>query len=173
MRSAIVFSMLGLSLLGGCATVSVAFDPAEVAWSKMPGKNTIEGSAALRTRGGEVRTCAGGAAQLIPSSAYADERVRLTYGDNQRGFHSTTTGSFEVLSRPPVADDKYTPTYQASMRNANCDAQGAFSFSSIPDGTWYVTVKVEWEVASQTQGGWLMQKVELKGGETKKLVLVE
>jgi len=150
-------------------SAGVPFDPAEIAWSKGNGPNTVEGSAVLRTRGGEARTCAGDEASLVPYSQYAAARMRLLYGSEDRGFFSTEDA---FISGPRVADDQYTPAYNASWRPAACDAQGSFVFANVPDGTYFVVAKVMW-IARYEQGGWLMQKVEVKGGETKKVVLTQ
>lgn len=178
MRS--ILPILCAVLITGCVaapppqTVTVPFDPAEVAWHKVPGKNTVEGSAVLRTRGGLIRTCAGDYAELIPYSRYASERIRAIYQNEERGFWDMSIEGQIVSGRPGVrvADDQYTPAYKANTLRANCDAQGAFVFNNVPDGTYFLLTRVLWEVQGP-QGGALMQKVEVRGGETKKIVLTQ
>jgi hypothetical protein len=66
-----------LVLASGCYTaanvrqpepvrIETPFDPAAVAWAAREGDNRIEGTALLRTRGGEPRTCATLDVGLIP-----------------------------------------------------------------------------------------------------------
>jgi hypothetical protein len=155
--------------LGACATttqvhLSSSFDPSEVAWSEAKGNNSIEGNAVLRTVGGEVRTCAGFTAQLVPRSRYADERAIAIYGSIERGIGRN------------VKFESTDPRYEAAIRTTTCDAQGNFSFEDLPDGEYYVAALVTWGVPMgygmvSRQGGWLMQRVSVNGGEHKRMVL--
>lgn len=174
MRTAIGLSAL---ILAGCTVmgppapsyfppVSVAFSPSDIAWFKEPGRNAIMGAAVLRTVGGEPRTCAGLEVTLIPSSPYAVARFETMYGERESGYLPADHGkSWEVTD----------PDYAASGSRARCDAQGNFAFTNIPDGTYYVTAPVVWGIPQQyhtsTEGGILMQKVSVAGGETKRVVL--
>ena len=158
-------------LLAGCATVApqtvaATFDPAEVAWFNRTGSNAIEGNAVMRTVGGEVRTCAGGDANLIPVSTYADERMLKMFGNTSGGLLSARTG-FSWSSTDP--------RYKAASRTVTCDSLGNFRFDRLPDGDYYVTARVVWGVPNQYftswQGGYVMRRVTLRGGETMRLVL--
>lgn len=165
-------ALLGMMLaLAGCATapepiaLGTSFNPTEVAWFNAPGNNTIRGNAVLRTVGGEVRTCAGLDARLSPVSTYATERVRALYGNSQSGFNRGSAGF--------TATD---PAYEEMQRHTRCDSEGRFTFSGLPDGEYYVIALVTWGVPmgygmTSRQGGWLMQRVRVAGGETKDIVL--
>lgn len=62
----------------GCVrpyTMQTHFDPSDATWSKQPGTASISGQAFLRTRGGDVKTCAGSKAFLAPSTPYTREAV--------------------------------------------------------------------------------------------------
>lgn len=146
--------------------VGVDWNDDAVAWAKARGKNTITGSALLRTRGGEARTCAAVDVYLIPSSPYADARMTLIYGADDRGYRSAS--AFYNVEDPPVG-------YIKANRSTICDAQGYFTFDQVPDGTYYITSVVTWSVpgryVSLTQGGGLMAKVTVEGGETKRVML--
>lgn len=167
----LVFAALA-TVLYGCATTPPvdlvsSFDPSEIAWFKVPGKNTIAGNAVLRTVGGEARTCAALSAHLVPISSYATERFTRMYGNTSSGFLSATSGF------------KFTQTdaaYEANSRTVRCDAQGNFRFENVPDGDYFVTAFVTWGVPTSayvtaTQGGVLMQRVSVSNGETKQIVL--
>jgi hypothetical protein len=172
MKSLVVLA--ASAALGGCAaaapeihTMSARYNPSEVAWASVPGTNTIEGNAVLRTVSGEVRTCAGLEAALLPVSSYAIERFTTIYGNPQGGFRSSGNLKFSE-------DD---PAYVASERKAICDSQGNFRFTNLADGDYYVRSSVVWGVPTgyygivSSQGGFLAQRVSVHGGETKRIVL--
>ena len=58
-----------------------------------------------------------------------------------------------------------------SARETTCDAQGRFKFENLKDGEYYVSSQIVLLVQSFPEGGVLMQKVSVKGGETKEIVL--
>lgn len=154
--------------LAACAGKPVAltthFNPADVAWAVGNGPNGVSGQAFLRQQGGGVVTCAGEEVSLVPASPYSTERITARYG-------SSTSGSAGALfgNRLPTAE----PGYESSFRRTHCDAQGNFSFPGLPDGDYYLVTKVVWTVGSNIfpEGGQLMQKVSLRGGQQPKVVL--
>jgi hypothetical protein len=175
---------LGLTIvgLGACyvpaaepppaVTLKTRFDPAATAWSQEPGENRIEGTALLRTRGGEARTCAALDVGLIPWSKYAGERMAHLYGSIQQGFNPVYPYGRAIR----WANDD--PKFYQSVRSSTCDAAGHFEFEGLPDGEWYVEATVTWDVprvrfSGGPQGGTIMRRVKLEGGETRKLVLTQ
>lgn len=135
-------------------------------WSKARGPNTIKANALLRTRGGEVRTCAGLPAKLVPFSGGSQDFVVREFGSDQGGLKSSAKWSASNL-------DPY-------IRDTICNAQGDFSFENLPDGKYYVVAVVTWEAPSggqysymQQQGGTLARLVEVSGGETKSVVVTQ
>ncbi|MBX9825189.1 MAG: hypothetical protein K2Y27_09350 [Xanthobacteraceae bacterium] len=158
--------------LSGCAvmpTVPAAFQPIsqfdeqEVAWSAGQGTNSIKGNAVLRTRGGDVKTCAGFTAALSPVSTYTSERMAHLYGGTDRGYN-------DVRQIVPAPD-----ALLRFIRTTVCDSQGNFVFDKLPDGEYFVNVQVTWQAPStyglSNQGGNLMQKVRVAGGEARSIVL--
>lgn len=169
--------ILCLMMVSGCATggpastrgpqsVGVAFEPEAVQWASAKGSNKILGNALLRTRGGEVRTCAGYKVYLSPAVAYSAARMRLIYGSDQQGYRPAQRNP-NLEARPAA--------YEALIRQTVCDAQGNFQFEELPDGEYFVTTDVIWEVpgryVTSAQGGGLMLKVAVKGGQTIRPVL--
>lgn len=141
------------------------YDASAASWADQPGDNSIDGTALLRTRGGEVRTCAALKVTAVPATTYAQERMAHLYKSLNSGFN--LAGPY---GRHPVwAND--TPAFYASVRQAICDAQGRFHFDELADGEWYVEAIVAWEVGYSTQGGSLMRRVRVAGGETTEVVL--
>jgi hypothetical protein len=160
-------------LVSACAaptphTVAIPFNPSEVAWFSAPGNNTIHGSAVMRTVGGEVRTCAGLDANLVPNSSYARARFQEMYQSLDRGLLRADSG-FKFADTDP--------NYAHASRTVTCDPQGYFTFTNLPDGDYFVTAKIVWGVPmryfTSWQGGYLMQRISVQGGETKDIVLSE
>ena len=140
-----------------------SFDPQEVAWFDKEGTNSIEGSALIRQSGGDVVTCAGNEVHLIPVSHYATERMLAIYGSAERGY--SQFGSAVIKGEP---DHLYMITSQTKR----CNAQGAFSFSDLPDGSFYLVTIIRWRVSEyRHEGGALMARITLEEGKTGEVVL--
>lgn len=165
-------SLISLALvLSGCAAmigrtvqITTPFFPEETKAKMAPGTNKVIGSALIRQQGGGVVTCAGIEVVLIPVTAYSTERMQHLYGSDQRGVNSGGPGSVRGFDQTPAA-------YLELMHKTLCDAQGMFEFADVGDGEYFVTTQVSWRVGYNLQGGNLMQRVKVSGGETKKIVL--
>lgn len=165
----VLLAVCALALSGCLATapqvvpVDVSFDQDEASRLIQPGKNTIKGSALLRQAGGGVVTCAGGSVWLFPATEYADRRMAAIYG--------TVNGGFNPVSR----QIRFVPDIQSYTwltKETRCDAQGAFVFDEVADGRFYVMTRIVWQVGAYVQtGGFLMQQIEVAGGQAKSLVL--
>src|SRR5437868_9352630 len=75
--------LVSILLLAGCAQLGLApqgtalstpMASTDVEWARKSGNNTVSGTASLKS-GGEVHTCAGQSANLIPDSPYAQARM--------------------------------------------------------------------------------------------------
>jgi hypothetical protein len=143
------------------------FDPQAVAWSKKPGKNSIAGTAELTTRAGTTKTCAGLEVRLVPDAPYTRDRVAMLYGTTDEGFVNAAEAK-EVQERSEAVVD---PAYKRSHKVSTCDAKGHFAFTNLADGSYYVLAPVVWRAAGNagTDGGFLMQRVDLAGGKSKRL----
>jgi hypothetical protein len=127
-----------------------------------PGNNSIHGSALIRQLGGGVVTCAGLQVMLIPKNSYSSERMQAIYGSTERGFNPIN----RAVTFTNEADG-----YNESIRKVLCDAQGNFIFENVKDGQYFVATAIAWAVAQSTEGGSLMQAVNIKGGEKQSIVL--
>lgn len=163
--SAATVSMLAMSTCAPTTThqITSPFDLAKASAIHALGNNKISGSALIRQQGGGVVTCAGNEVRLIPVTPYTTERMRLLYGSDERGYRSIWQGS-PVFQPDP-------PDYYTAQRVTTGDPQGMFEFESVPDGAYYLMTTVTWSAGSYPQGGALMQKVLVSGGEEKKIVL--
>lgn len=170
MRNAITVAVLAVSL-AGCAsmqpvTLTTQFDPAEVAWASLPGTGSVTGQAFFQTAGGEPRTCAGQVVELVPDSTFLRERLAAIYGNTTKGFRPLISGKRKFADNPPA--------YQAAARQSPCDAQGNFAFTDLPAGRYYVVAGIGWTLPGNylpSQGGWLMESLDLAEGESKRVIL--
>ena len=154
--------LLGLlvagAILSSSSAIAQADDPwAAMDWSLAKGSNTIRGSALLRTRGGEVRTCAGYPVRLIPSASQTDSYIAKAFGSDEGG-----------ISRSP-----WRSQFGEYTRTTTCDAQGNFSFENLPDGRYFAIAQVQWEVLREQQGGLIAQLVRVRDGQVKSVVLTQ
>lgn len=170
MKPFLVYSMALLgALCSSCImppaniSLTTTFDPDAAARMLAPGRNTISGSALIRQRGGGVVTCAGNEVTLVPATSYAIERMQNIYGSELRGYRSATAGA--------IAFQPESPEYHQAMITTLADAQGEFEFDAVADGDFFVTTSVIWQVGYSTEGGVLMARVTVSGGETQKVVL--
>lgn len=168
-----VGTALALAMLAYAPAVQrVEFDPATVMWALKSGNNSVEGEAFLRTRGGDVKTCAGFKVYLIPDSPYARSRMTLLYGSDTSGYLGSQR-SFAQLAAPD-------PDFVRGQFKTTCDAAGRFSFAGLPSGRYYIQTVVSWSVPArswggryeaQAQGGEIMQRVDLAGDDADHVIL--
>lgn len=156
-------------ILAGCVlptenlSLLTTFDPNAVAFVNQNGSGVIKGEAFLRQGGGGVVTCAGYNVALVPSAAYADERISLIYKSKERGFNPV----FRRFTNTQNVD------YLSYTRATKCDAQGKFQFRDLHSGAYYVTAQVTWVVGGVAQGGTLMEKAQVVDDKTVELLLTQ
>jgi hypothetical protein len=161
--------VLAVSLIGGCAApprptlnISAPFDIAAAERMLQEGPNTVKGNGFMRQQGGGVVTCAGQTVNLVPATAYATERVRALYDSTERGVNRGARNYTFVPDHPD---------YFKYVLSTRCDAQGNFVFERVADGEFYLNTLVYWRVGSSEQGGQLMQRVSVRGGQSVSVVL--
>lgn len=158
----LVLTIAGCAQLGfQDSALSSPIAPAEVDWSRKTGANTVAGHASQKS-GTTTHTCAGQSANLIPDSAYARARLAAIFGNDSRGTRAASLG--------PVKFERDDPLYVSTLRTTRCDASGSFSFARVPDGIWYATTSVKWGLG-QSEGGSMMQRVDVRGGKLVKVTL--
>lgn len=142
------------------------FSAQDAQWSIGPGTGKIAGSALLRTRGGDVKTCGALTVRLVPSFAYSDDRIRLAYGNTDNGV---------LLAYNSRNFAKASPEFDKLVRSTTCDASGNFEFEDLPAGTYYVVAQVYWSIpgpyASQIEGGFVMQRVDVAADKATKVIV--
>ena len=154
---AIIPAIVWVLGLCGCATPPVKqveqFNPAHFTRYDKPGTAQISGEAFLRTKGGDVKTAAGRRIYLVPLVPYTDERAKIMWERKE-----------------PEAPDPRLARY---TKSTTADAQGRFSFSSLPAGSYLVYTTITWTVSdgSETGGAALGRVLRLGEGEKKPVVV--
>jgi hypothetical protein len=153
-------------VVGACAAprppVDIGpFDAQLAARMLSPGSNTIRGSAFLRQAGGGVVTCAGREVSLVPATPYARRLYAALYG--------TEHGAAEVQNGPRLTGQN--PGFAAHIRTTQCDAQGTFTFDRVADGDFFLETTVTWVVDGFTEGGPIMRRVPVSGGQSISVVI--
>jgi hypothetical protein len=166
------FAFLGAIALVGCShqqpmvSVSAPFDLGQTMQLMAPGKNTIKGYAAVTQPNGNVFNCAGQTVTLLPATDYAVERVTRLYGNPDNGYRPVTKQI--TFANTPVE-------YTDLRKKTTCDEQGHFRFDNVGDGNFYVSADVIWVFTygpyKATEGGTLIQRVALKKGQTRDVIL--
>ncbi|MET2951280.1 hypothetical protein ABXV18_24670 [Vibrio owensii] len=162
---------VGILSLSGCATVTPmnnTFNPTEVEWVKEEGDSIVTGQSFLRTNGGSVVTCAGYEVSLVPVAPYSEERMTLIYGNQTKGYRSLNP--FAGGKNPGDAPADYV----SYTLNTICDATGTFEFSDVPAGQYFITSGVTWNPTGDAivpEGGYMMQRIDVKPSTEKKYIL--
>lgn len=136
---------------------SSAFSAEAFNWSAQTGQAGIEGQIAFR-REGTAYACTGSVA-LTPDTPYTRARFNTLYGSTNQAAVPEA-----VIRARTVADPN--ADYRNFVRSATC-AEGRFSFSGLPDGSWFL-------IAPVSAGGdriVLMKRVETRGGRMVNVTL--
>lgn len=150
----------------------VDFDPASVMWALPKGRSSVEGEAFLKTRGGDVKTCAGNQVLLVPDSPYARARMKLLFGSEEGGL----LGSHRSFAQLAAED----PDFARARFKTTCTSTGRFKFGALTAGRYYLITTVTWSAVGQTwggraelneQGGELMLRVDLAETEQQAVIM--
>jgi hypothetical protein len=131
---------------------NAAFSDHDFAWSQGSGGGSIDGS--LNYQGGPAAfTCSD--VVLAPMTPWFRARMRVLYLSDSQAVVPVN----DVRSRtPPESSGNYTQY----ARHAQCDGSNHFSFTGLPDGTWFLIT-----VATPVGGGdkvAVMRRVDVRGG---------
>ena len=147
-------------------SVTAPFNAEEARIALEPGNNTVQGSAILspllrRSAGGAV-TCAGMPIHIAPVTTYSKARMMALYDNDDAGFNPALNG--RRLDEP-------VNFWIEGAQATTCDAEGRFKFENLKDGEYYVSSQIILLVDTFPDGGVLMKKVSVSGGETKEIVI--
>lgn len=178
MRSVIMIIMLAF-MISGCATtmfpmpkvekvsMTSVFKPEQAAYVLEKGNNTVTGQSFLKTMIGEVRTCAGNEAELIPVSDYSTEIMMFSFRNTESGY---SPANYDFVKTLDVQDKRWLDYRKVTY----CDAQGNFKFDDVKDGEYYIRTLVVWQIPGRFgfEGGSLMKRVKVAGGQTVNLFVL-
>ena len=146
--------------------VTTPFNAEEVKIALEPGKNTVKGSAILgallRRSGGGAVTCAGLPIHIAPVTTYSKARMTALYDNEDFGFNPALNGR---------RLDEHVNFWMEGARATTCDVKGHFTFENLKDGEYYISSQIVLLVDTFPEGGVLMKKISVRGGETKEIVL--
>ena len=143
-------------LLVGCAqpfTMQSEYRPTDHDWARANGTATLSGEAFLRTRGGDVKTCAGRPIAILPDTAYTKELM--------------AKGISSHFGQPTNFDSRA----KGLFRTSQCNAAGKFIFRSLPAGHWIVVANVTWETGNATTGGDIIGQAETTLGQVSDTIV--
>ncbi len=183
-RTAIALSVVLAAALSACATVQPQRPsypvnrPAEpppppptpldeFAWSTARGANVLLATVSYRPRAGERWSCSGQSVGLTPETSYSRNRIATLYSATDRAVQ--TVAAVRTRSAANAGLD-----YGQFVRSTTCDARDSFSFQELPDGAWFLIVRVRpVSAAGQPAGDGVvvMQRVEVRGGVTRQITL--
>ena len=146
--------------VSGCATVPAKFVDLQTAYDSgdfaLSGSTDLHVNAFLRTRGGDIKLCAGYEVALWKQTIYSAERVSHLYdrlGD-------------VLIGNPNIASLRFSSGPPFSMTKI-CDSSGKVIFSGVPPGKYYVSSLVMWDVMNSTLSG-----LTGSGGRTARIITV-
>lgn len=136
---------------GPAAPASTAFNPADFAWSAASGRAAIHGRVAFAPEG--VAHACVASAGLTPDTPYTRARFQTLYGSTERAAVPVS-----VVRSRDVPDPN--SDYRSFVRSIPC-TDNHFSFTDLPDGSWFVIVPVR---AGSAEPIALMQRVQTRAG---------
>jgi len=131
-----------------------AFRDSDFAWSTGGGSSAINGVLAFNGPGGRY-TC--NDVVLAPETPWSRARMKILY-------LSTTQAAMPASDVRDRTPPEHSGDYARHLRHATCDASGAFTFTGLPAGSWYVIT-----LATPANGPQMavMRRVTTNGGTVK------
>lgn len=157
-----LFAAVAVTALYGCAMppktviMKTTFDGEAHRAFIGPGSNAVSGQAFLRQQGGGTVTCAGERVMMVPNTAFFREMLDIA-----------KQGSMPDHVGPRISESEFRPI----LRDSQCDAQGNFSFASVPAGSYLIATQVQWVVGYNRQGGELLKTITVTDGQANRFLL--
>ena len=138
----------------------ISFPLSEYKALKQKGTGIIKGQAFLKTRGGDVKKAAGNIVMLNPVTSYSHQWYNVSYLQQKN------------IAQPDLRNERY-------IIKTIADAEGKFEFIDVPPGNYYLVTHVFWEApvgprgAMEVQGSYIAKKVEVRNGNSIKVILTK
>jgi hypothetical protein len=145
------------------AAGTAAFRTADFAWSTTTGSGQIDGQVAYKG-GGAAYSCTASGVILTPETLWVRGRMQVLYNSAS----GAALPADEVRRRTPP---ERTQDYSNFIKRAKCGPAGEFTFTGLPDGSWYVITVARPTAPATGQEMALMRRVTIKGGKTVKVKL--
>jgi len=173
MYARLISSLGALVLLSACASETGggvaprAAEPArqmsefrasDFAWSRAPGRGAIQGQVTYRVAGAAY-SCASAPVVLTPETPWVRARMMILYRSDQAAAEPAE----DVRGRTPP---ERSQDYSAFIRRTTCDAGSHFSFSGLPDGSWFVITVARPPAGVAGREMALMRRLTIRGGQT-------
>jgi len=129
---------------------------ADFAWSVGKGPGGVAGVVNYRTSTGERWSCSGQTVGLTPETDHSAERIGQLYGSRERAVQSVSA----VLARSANAG---RAEYGQFLRDTPCEAGDTFNFRELPDGAYFLIVRVHPPAGAGTDDLVIMQRVVVRG----------
>ena len=136
------------------------FRASDFTWSTGKGPGGITGVVNYRTAAGERWSCSGQTVGLTPETAHSAERIAQLYGSSERAVQSVSA----VLARSATAG---RAEYGQFLRDSPCEAGDAFNFRELPDGNYFLIVRVHPAAGAGPDDLVIMQRVAVRGAVVK------
>jgi hypothetical protein len=109
-----------------------------------------------RASSGERWTCSGQTVGLTPDTPHSAERIAKLYGSSERAVQSVA----QVLERSSSAG---RAEYGQFLRDTACEPGDNFNFRDLPDGSYFLIVRVHPPAGAGPNDLVIMQRVAVRG----------
>jgi len=142
---------------------NAAFRTADFTWSTAPGTGQIVGQLSSKAKG-KVQSCVDAGVVLTPETPWVRSRMTILYASAERA----ALPAADVRARTPPERNQ---DYSAFVRRAACDASGKFTFTSLPNGAFYVITVARPQPAGSGPDMAIMRRVVVRSGAAVKVAL--
>lgn len=140
--------------------VDAQFDPDEASFFVVPGSATISGQAFVTVRK-TTQYSPRYPVRLVPSTSFSRGWIAAQFDNKKQGGYVSLAGL-------PSDDLKQFVTY---TRVTQMDGQGRFSFTSVPDGDYFIIADVAFRLTGQLTKRKIYEAVSIKEGQDVEVTL--
>lgn len=130
----------------------------------------ISGQGFLKTKGGDVKTCAGNSVYLNIAGNQDDYVLAYSLYKSSIKIQKlmekiNNINNVEDSEEVKIKRNKLNNISKSKYYETQCDAQGNFKFKNIKNGTYNIGTTVEWYVGYEKQGGFIHKEITIKGNQ--------